>query len=240
MSKTEQAIRWMEQHANDPRCGYDQTYRWGERGDYDCSSAVITAWESAGVKVKEAGASYTGNMYQAFKACGFKDVTKKVNRTNGAGMKRGDVLLNDRCHTAMFAGNYNIVQASINERGGVTNGTPGDQTGREFYKRSYYNYPWDHVLRFKEETGKKKPVRIPQGTHKKTPCCTGTCTADILNIRKQAVVTAPNIKNYPVIKKGDRVGICGQMPSLDGSIWYYVKIANKWYGFCSAKYIDID
>ena len=34
MSKTEAAIQWMENCANDNRHGYDQRYRWGERGDW--------------------------------------------------------------------------------------------------------------------------------------------------------------------------------------------------------------
>ena len=53
MSKTEAAIQWMENCANDNRHGYDQRYRWGERGDYDCSSAVISAWRAAGVPVRQ-------------------------------------------------------------------------------------------------------------------------------------------------------------------------------------------
>ena len=44
MTKTERATLQMERWANDPAHGYDQQYRWGQRGDYDCSSAVITAW----------------------------------------------------------------------------------------------------------------------------------------------------------------------------------------------------
>ena len=44
MTKTEKAIQQMEAWAKDNSHGYDQTYRWGERGDYDCSSAVIQAW----------------------------------------------------------------------------------------------------------------------------------------------------------------------------------------------------
>ena len=43
------------------------------------------------------------------------------------------------------------VEASINELGKATGGTPGDQTGREFLKRSYRNYPWTHILRFTGE-----------------------------------------------------------------------------------------
>lgn len=153
MNKTEMAVEWMVRTANNNRHGYDQTYRWGEQGDYDCSSAVITAWESAGVPVKTAGATYTGNMYSAFKKCGFVDLTNSVNRQTGAGLIRGDVLLTRRRHTAMYIGNNQIVHASINENGTATGGIPGDQTGKEFCIRKYYNYPWEYVLRYQETAG---------------------------------------------------------------------------------------
>ena len=159
MTKAEKAVQWMVQTANNPLHGYDQKYRWGEHGDYDCSSAVITAWDTAGVPVKSAGATYTGNMYSAFKKCGFVDVTQSVNLKEGSGLKRGDVLLNRRSHTAMYIGSGQLVQASSNEKGTATGGSPGDQTGKEFLVRSYYNYPWDHVLRYPETAEK---------THKKT------------------------------------------------------------------------
>lgn len=151
MTKTESAIRWMEEHAKDNSHGYDQRYRWGEKGDYDCSSAVITAWQTAGIPVKTAGATYTGNMYRVFLANGFKDVTASVNLSTGAGMKRGDVLLNHVHHVAMYCGNGKEVEASINEKGKATGGQPGDQTGKEFLVRSYRNYPWNCVLRYIEE-----------------------------------------------------------------------------------------
>ena len=154
MTKTENAVQWMIQTAKDPRHGYDQARRWGERGDYDCSSAVITAWESAGVPVKSAGATYTGNMYSVFKKCGFVDVTHSVNFKTGSGLLRGDVLLKRGSHTAMYIGDGQIVQASINERGTATGGSPGDQTGKEFLVRSYYNYPWDYVLRYPDTAEK--------------------------------------------------------------------------------------
>lgn len=155
MSKIETAVNWMINTASDNRHGYDQKYRWGEKGDYDCSSAVITAWQNASVPVKTLGATYTGNMYKVFKKCGFIDVTKSVNLATGQGIQRGDVLINRMNHTAMSIGNGQIVQASINEKGTVTGGKPGDQTGKEFYIRSYYNYPWDYVLRFSEHDSTK-------------------------------------------------------------------------------------
>lgn len=153
MSKIESAISWMENTARNNRHGYDQRYRWGEKGDYDCSSAVITAWQSAGVPVKIKGATYTGNMRSVFLSCGFKDITSSINLSTGAGLKRGDVLLNTSHHTAMYCGNGLEVEASINEKGTAVGGTPGDQTGREFLIRGYRNYPWNCVLRYVESTG---------------------------------------------------------------------------------------
>ena len=148
MSKVEEAITFMENIARDDSYGYDQINRWG--ADYDCSSLVITAWEQAGVKVKTAGATYTGNMYTFFIKCGFKDVTSKVNLTNGTGLIRGDVLLNKKKHTAMYCGNNKEVEASINEKGTTKGGKTGDQTGKEILIRTYRNYPWDCVLRFSD------------------------------------------------------------------------------------------
>lgn len=148
MTATEKAISQMETWAADLAHGYDQTYRWGERGDYDCSAAVIQAWELAGVPVKSSGATYTGNMRGVFLRCGFQDVTGSVDLASGSGLQRGDVLLNIANHTAMYCGNGREVEASINELGGITGGQPGDQTGREFLVRSYRNYPWDCVLRY--------------------------------------------------------------------------------------------
>lgn len=146
MSTTEKAILQMEAWAADNSHGYDQANRWGP--DYDCSSAVISAWELAGVPVKTNGATYTGNMRGVFLRCGFEDVTAGVDLATGAGLQRGDVLLNIQHHTAMYCGKGMEVEASINEAGGVTGGMTGDQTGREFLVRPYRNYPWNCVLRY--------------------------------------------------------------------------------------------
>lgn len=142
----EKAISQMEDWADDPAVGYDQTNRWGP--NYDCSSAVSKAWQLAGVPVITNGATYTGNMRGAFLRSGFEDVTDKVNLATGEGMERSDVLLNYQHHTAMYCGNGMEVEASINELGTTTGGKSGDQTGREFLVRPYRNYPWDCVLRY--------------------------------------------------------------------------------------------
>ena len=158
MTKTEVAIRVIENLANDNSHGYDQLHRWGP--DYDCSSAVIASWEGAGVPVHKNGATYTGNMLHSFLKAGFINVTKTINFDTGEGLMRGDVLLNVKHHTAMYAGNGMEVEASINEHGKATGGTTGDQTGREIIIRAYRNYPWDYVLRYKENTGMKSTEEI--------------------------------------------------------------------------------
>ena len=149
-TKVKNALNFMLAIANDSSHGYDQIFRWGERGDYDCSSLVITAFEQAGILLKTHGATYTGNMKQAALRCGFIDVTGSVALSNGKGIKPGDILLNTVHHVAVAVteNGATIVHASINEKGGARGGKPGDQTGREICTRGYYNYPWSCVLRY--------------------------------------------------------------------------------------------
>lgn len=160
MSKTETAIKWMECIALDDSHGYDQAYRWGQLGDYDCSAAVITAWEIAGVNIS---ASTTRDMKKGFLAAGFRDVTSQVNLNTADGLRRGDILLNEQKHTAMYCGDRKEVEASINEFGEVTGGQPGDQTGTEFLIRPYRNYPWNCVLRYPEEYYTFYPTVLKKG-----------------------------------------------------------------------------
>ena len=147
MTVINNATAWAVNIANDNSHGYDQIGRWGP--DYDCSSLVISAYEQAGVKVKEAGATYTGNMRNAFVKCGFEAIPYKKGMT----LYKGDVLLNEKHHTALYIGDGQIVQASSNEKGGIYNGKDGDQTGREIATGRFYEYSkgWDYVLRYNEE-----------------------------------------------------------------------------------------
>lgn len=150
------ALDWMLDLARDDSHGYSQDNRWGP--DYDCSSAIISAYKQAGVPLT---CTYTGDMRQDMLRHGFQDVTGSVNRSNGSGMLPSDVLLNEVHHTAMFVGDGLEVEASVNENGGAHGGKPGDQTGREILVRAYRNYPWDCVLRY---VGNGEPVPdVPTG-----------------------------------------------------------------------------
>lgn len=157
MSVIEKAIAWAVGIAEDNSHGYDQIGRWGP--DYDCSSLVISAYEQAGVPVKEAGASYTGNMRAAFVKCGFV----AIPYVKGGGLLRGDVLLNEKHHAALYLGGGKLVQASINEKGGIIGGKSGDQTGREIAVGNFYEYSkgWNYILRYKGEEVATVTIEMP-------------------------------------------------------------------------------
>mgnify|MGYP005791801453 CR=1 FL=1 len=142
-NKIEQAVRWAIGIANDNTHGYDQAHRTGP--DYDCSSLMTIALQKAGLGIS---VGTTSTMLGQLLSAGFKNITNSVNRGNGSGMKRGDVLLKPGSHTAMYVGGGKIVHARINEFGGVTGGKTGDQTGDEIAVTPYHNHPWTYVLRY--------------------------------------------------------------------------------------------
>ena len=224
MTRTEKAIQQMEAWARADSHGYDQDYRWGEKGDYDCSSAIISAWENAGVPVKSKGATYTGDMRTVFLSCGFKDITNKVNVATGAGLIRGDVLLNTVHHTAMYCGNGKEVEASINEKGTAHGGKPGDQTGKEFLIRNYRNYPWDCILRYQESSSRS----------------TTTTTEKVAYVARmskdaQTFVDAGKTKStlWPKIKKNTLVDVIKGATIKDsaGKKFYLVRLGHPAEGF---------
>ena len=143
MGVIEDAVAWAIETANDQSHGYSQADRWGP--DYDCSSFVIQAFQQAGVSLREAGASYTGNMRGPMIACGFVDVTYSIGLASGYGLQPGDVLLNYSAHTCIAIGGGKVANCRTDE------GHPqsGDQSGNEIRIQSYWNFPWDCVLRYK-------------------------------------------------------------------------------------------
>lgn len=226
MGVIENVVQWLEAKAADPSCGYDQINRWGP--DYDCSSLVITAWETYGVKLKSKGAGYTGNLRTVALRCGFKDITSSVNLQTGSGLQRGDMLLfhnykTGKGHVATYCGNGREVEASINEKGTTKNGKTGDQLGNTYGKgevlvRSYRNYPWKYVLRYTEDSSTPTTATTTTTTIQPTVLWYGKITASELNVRQYPHMSAP--VNY-VVKRGDLVAV------EENSHWYRIG-TNRW------------
>lgn len=165
MATTIERAVWLMKAIADGNYGYSQPHRNGEYGkepsDFDCSSSVTYSWQSAGVPVRDAGASTTSNMYKPFLACGFKDVTSQIDLKTGKGLRAGDVLLypydGKYGHTEMMITDKLICGARRDENGkdGWESGgaKPGDQTGAEIEYGPYYNFAtgWKYVLRYTAE-----------------------------------------------------------------------------------------
>lgn len=67
----------------------------------------------------------------------------------------------------------------------------------------------------------------------------GKVTASALNVRTWAGTEFPQIKSYPTLARGNLVDVMNYtQKATDGSDWYYIRIAGKYHGFVSAKYIQ--
>lgn len=155
MTIPESAVAWAKKIANDQSHGYSQANRWGNP-DYDCSSFALSAYKQAGANI--GNATYTGNMREELLKHGFKDVTSQVNLNTQKGLQPGDILLwhqgGTTGHTALYAGNGQIVHARGQSYG---SSAPGDQ-GSEIAIAPYYRGSWQHVLRY---TGKEQATTAP-------------------------------------------------------------------------------
>lgn len=134
-----QAVLFALDIANDDSHGYDQVNRWGSP-DYDCSSLVITAYDKAGVPVKSKGATYTGNMREAFKKCGFVEVSDMVKCT----VELIEVYPGDKGE------HVRAMQALLNLRGYPCGDLDGDngkktQSSLDRYQRAHNLTPYDLV-----------------------------------------------------------------------------------------------
>ena len=141
------AILWAIHTANDASHGYDQQYRLGQRGDYDCSSFVAAALRAGGFTDVPA-TMWTGNELTSLQNAGFVSITPIGNP------KAGDVFFwhsGTNGHTCISISAADIAQATINELGTVTGGTPGDQTGQEICISPWYNSPWGYQMRYVEQ-----------------------------------------------------------------------------------------
>ena len=142
-----------------------------EQGDRDCSSAVISSYEAAGISC--GGATYTGNMYDCMVGTGnFRGhwMSDGYNCDDGYVAKRGDCYLNTTSHTAMCTSAVPdlLAEFSIAEDGSIY-GRTGDQTGWESVSgKAFYGFPWNWVLEVLV-TDDPQPEPTPTPTPSKYP-----------------------------------------------------------------------
>lgn len=83
-----------------------------------------------------------------------------------------------------------------------------------------------------------KPVVISNKQDKSQVLFKGNVTATVLNVRTWAGEEYPKIKKYPTLNQGNEVEVMNYtQKAKNGSKWYYIRIAGKYYGFVSAKYV---
>lgn len=81
-------------------------------------------------------------------------------------------------------------------------------------------------------TSTSKPVT----TTKKYPFV-GEVTASELNVRTGAGTNYDKLSSYPILKKGNLVDVLKAKKDTSGNKWYQIRIADKYTGYVSAKYI---
>ena len=61
------------------------------------------------------------------------------------------------------------------------------------------------------------------------------CLIRIPHKRKKST---PNLKLFVNEQRGNLIGICDMLIASDGTRWYYIQIAGKYFGGVSARYIE--
>ena len=71
----------------------------------------------------------------------------------------------------------------------------------------------------------------------KTPKWVGKINKNGAPVRTWAGKEFSQLKSYPILNKGNLVDVCDTIKASDKTEWYYIRIAGKYYGFASSKYI---
>lgn len=100
------------------------------------------------------------------------------------------------------------------------------------------NAEWKNLLR-QLPTGGSTPAPKPKpsGGSSKYKVWVGRVTTNGLNVRRGAGTSYTNSHDYPKLYKGNLVDVIDEAKAKDGSKWYRVRIANKYYGWVHSAYI---
>lgn len=136
----EKAATFMEQICADADFGYSQPNRWkgynsiinngrkvaGAKGDFDCSSLVLSCYIFAGLSIAASG--YTGNMKSILVGTGkFKAYTDSAHLTSDAYAKRGGIYLKESSHVVMALSNGSKASASSSGGSGAASTSAGNK-----------------------------------------------------------------------------------------------------------------
>ena len=99
----------------------------------------------------------------------------------------------------------------------------------------------DKFVGYVEKTNIKDPnavVTKPSASTSKTKYpFVGEVTASELNVRTGAGTNYGKLSSYPILKRGNLVDVLKEKKDTSGNKWYQVRIAGKYTGYVSAKYI---
>ena len=99
----------------------------------------------------------------------------------------------------------------------------------------------DKFVGYVEKTNIKDPnavVTKPSDSTSKTKYpFVGEVTASELNVRTGAGTNYGKLSSYPILKRGNLVDVLKEKKDTSGNKWYQVRIAGKYTGYVSAKYI---
>lgn len=59
----------------------------------------------------------------------------------------------------------------------------------------------------------------------------GKVIATVLNVRTGAGTEYPNLREYPILEQGNLIDVCDTRKAADGTTWYYIRIAGRYFGF---------
>lgn len=95
---------------------------------------------------------------------------------------------------------------------------------------------WAATKYLKVDGAEEKPITITNKQDKTQRLFVGKVSATSTDVRTWAGSNYPTIKKWPKLSNGNLVDVMNfTQKAEDGSSWYYIRIADKYYGFVAAK-----
>lgn len=86
----------------------------------------------------------------------------------------------------------------------------------------------------KKHTSTTSTSKAPSKTRK----FVGRVNKDNAPVRKNPGNNYKQLTSYPILNKGNLIDICDTVKSASGNNWYYICIANKYYGYIYSAHVD--